>query len=31
MAYIYRDTVNIYDKEAIARAIKTQETQCTSR
>lgn len=27
MAYIYRDTVNIYDKEAIARAIKTQETQ----
>ena len=29
MAYIYRDTVNIYDKEAIARAIKTQETQFT--
>lgn len=27
MAYIFRDTVNIYDKEAIARAIKTQETQ----
>lgn len=27
MPYIYKDTVNIYDNEAIARAIKTQETQ----
>lgn len=27
MPYIYKDTVNIYDDEAIARAIRTQETQ----
>lgn len=27
MPYIYKDTVNIYDDEAIARAIHTQETQ----
>ena len=27
MHYIYKDTVNIYDDEAIARAIHTQETQ----